>query len=135
MRKALYHTSERRKVRVKIGSIENKVFTQFVTFFKGYFREASALGVDTCAMQPCIEKGVERVNLVCTDIRKVYRIDFNKFIKKSWVQREYEGFHPKVFCRVDWWDLFDKRNRLLKKGKPLEKPKEIKIAEGQEHLI
>ena len=134
MKKVIYHTSERRKVKVKIGSIENKVFTQYITFHRGYFQKASALGIDTCAMQPCIEKGVERVDLVCTDIRKVYRIDFNKFMRKSWVHN-FEGFHPKVFCAVDWWDLFDKRNRLLKKGKPLEKQKEIKIAEGQEHLI
>jgi len=134
MKKVIYHTSERRKVKVKIGSIENKVFTQYITFHRGYFQKASALGIDTCAMQPCIEKGVERVDLVCTDIRKVYRIDFAKFMRKSWVHN-FEGFHPKVFCAVDWFDLHDKRGHLLKKGKFLVERNLVQQPEGQSKLL
>jgi len=97
-----------------VGELDGSVFIKLV-MPEHFFRKSQAWGLDEEVIRQLGKSECKLIRLYSRDEGKTYEVDFDTFLRKSWLH-SYKGFQPQRFLTLKFWTIKDSNNQIIKEG-------------------
>lgn len=95
----------------KVGTIDGNTMTKSILFYKHYFRNKDALGLDVDIVKECVKSGVRTIRLLDKYNRKGYQAHIADFVGNCFLYPKENSpyadkFQPSYFLPMKYWKKF-----------------------------